>query len=629
MTARSPLAVLVLALLAALLVVSLTLPSSDPRSAAPTGQPGQNGPSGSTGPASAPDSSSATPKPSGPAGSPTGSAPESAGGSSGTPDPDSTTGGGSTGSATPDPSGGGSTGSGQTPDQVSDPITVRTAAATDRAVTGSFGKRGGTLTASAADGTTYRLDLPGDALATRVPITMTPLASLDGADLEQLLGAVALEPAGLVLQRPATLVVLPSGAAAAPDRTVGFAAAPDGSDFHLRGLGAAPTPTLPVFELGTVGAAAMTAPQQDVVRSSPPASLAARFEGQLAPLLLENRVAELAGDTSTDPEPALQRVLAGYLDAGVQPALTGGLPTLADGMTAVAQGRALLERYAAYGVRDETRRDELRDALTTRLVELVDRAAQNCDDANARRLQYLLAFDRQYRRLTGDQADPAVLERTASCARFRVDLTTLVRDSWAYSSPGEVHRLAGRWKLRAATTITGDGAWSAPLRAVGYDYDKSVRRVCPGSTDRVSRWQDAALGQQPAGRVQGRLVVDRNLYLGGITDGQAGPRPRVEARIVSAPEQRVRAATYGSCAQASPDRYSDTEDQFVERYDELFDAAPSATTFRTLLRRTGTGAGPLASTTAETRTVDDGIDRTTTGEVTLRLRHLPRSGAGS
>ena len=70
---------------------------------------------------------------------------------------------------------------------------------------------GGSLTTTGADGTTYRLDVPGDALIDATTIAMTPLASIDGLPFGWGQGpAVRLEPEGLSLANFATLTIKPA-----------------------------------------------------------------------------------------------------------------------------------------------------------------------------------------------------------------------------------------------------------------------------------------------------------------------------------------------------------------------------------------------------------------------------------
>jgi hypothetical protein len=79
-----------------------------------------------------------------------------------------------------------------------------------QAVTQVIGPDGGTIETSGSDGTAYVLTVPAEALAFDTPITMTPLAGLEGfpneTPPEHVLG-VELTPNGLEFARPATLSI--------------------------------------------------------------------------------------------------------------------------------------------------------------------------------------------------------------------------------------------------------------------------------------------------------------------------------------------------------------------------------------------------------------------------------------
>ena len=77
-----------------------------------------------------------------------------------------------------------------------------------RAVSNVISPEGGTISATAADGTLFTLTLPDGALLSEETITLTPVASIDHFPLSGgLSAAVELEPEGLLLFQPATLVI--------------------------------------------------------------------------------------------------------------------------------------------------------------------------------------------------------------------------------------------------------------------------------------------------------------------------------------------------------------------------------------------------------------------------------------
>lgn len=72
-----------------------------------------------------------------------------------------------------------------------------------------IGREGGSLSATGADGTVFRLDLPADALVTNTTIRMIPLSRLDGMPFGSGPLAVQLEPEGLQLYETAVLTITP------------------------------------------------------------------------------------------------------------------------------------------------------------------------------------------------------------------------------------------------------------------------------------------------------------------------------------------------------------------------------------------------------------------------------------
>lgn len=102
------------------------------------------------------------------------------------------------------------------------------------AVASWIGPAGGRVSATAADGTRYELVIPEFALNEPTPIAMTPISEVDELGFSGgLAGAVYLQPAGLVLAVPATLVVETSQSAPAGTRLVGFDVSDDGASIDL------------------------------------------------------------------------------------------------------------------------------------------------------------------------------------------------------------------------------------------------------------------------------------------------------------------------------------------------------------------------------------------------------------
>jgi hypothetical protein len=88
------------------------------------------------------------------------------------------------------------------------PINITLTVQSSRGASATIPATGGTLTATAADGTRFTLVIPDKALLEPATITMTPVASVRGLPLSGgMTAAVQLEPDGLQLNRAATLTI--------------------------------------------------------------------------------------------------------------------------------------------------------------------------------------------------------------------------------------------------------------------------------------------------------------------------------------------------------------------------------------------------------------------------------------
>lgn len=81
----------------------------------------------------------------------------------------------------------------------------------ERAVTGTIGFDGGSISATAADGTVFTLTVPADSVRQRTSITLTPVSKLEGLPFGNGTDVtVDLQPSGLVFDVPATLRIEPA-----------------------------------------------------------------------------------------------------------------------------------------------------------------------------------------------------------------------------------------------------------------------------------------------------------------------------------------------------------------------------------------------------------------------------------
>ena len=114
-----------------------------------------------------------------------------------------------------------------------DPLDVKVSVDEARAATATIGALGGSLAATAADGTVFTLEIPAGALMGDTDVTVTPVTGIDGLPFAGgLQGAVQFGPDGLELLKPASLSIAPTRSVSGTDLT-GFGWRAQGDDFHM------------------------------------------------------------------------------------------------------------------------------------------------------------------------------------------------------------------------------------------------------------------------------------------------------------------------------------------------------------------------------------------------------------
>lgn len=158
-----------------------------------------------------------------------------------------------------------------------------------------IGPDGGSLTAKAADGTTFALTVPEGALPSETTIRAVP-STLDGVDFPTY--TVLFEPTGTQFMDWATLVITPSKDVPVPDQfmyQLNDAATEFGAAF-VDPMAKAPTILLDHFS--GYGLAQATDPQRAAVLSKGAADAEARIQSEFASLLGKERQAQLLGGES-------------------------------------------------------------------------------------------------------------------------------------------------------------------------------------------------------------------------------------------------------------------------------------------------------------------------------------------
>lgn len=192
------------------------------------------------------------------------------------------------------------------------PVNLTFTADTARSAAGTVTtERGGTVTAIAADGTTFELAVPAFAVGADTEIRLTPLADVHGIDAAGPSHAVQLEPEGLQFLQLVRLTIQPA-APIAPASQVMIEANGDGSDARLALVDPTTTGIVLLFEHFTIGDATTLTDEQKALFKKKSATNAQRqLEGEIRDRIQEERDKQLAGE---DPDPALWDDLEALFD---------------------------------------------------------------------------------------------------------------------------------------------------------------------------------------------------------------------------------------------------------------------------------------------------------------------------
>lgn len=173
-----------------------------------------------------------------------------------------------------------------------------------------IGASGGSIQATASDGTIYILSIPADALAEETEISLTPVREISDLPMSGgMMGAVHFEPSGLELLRAATLTVeLPSAPALGDGEVLaGFTYEGDGENLALALAEVdGETYSIPVHHFSGGGAGAAT-----------PSDLEAAF----APGTADAFVAKIIAELNASDTPVVEPILARWYAELVKPAL--------------------------------------------------------------------------------------------------------------------------------------------------------------------------------------------------------------------------------------------------------------------------------------------------------------------
>lgn len=344
-----------------------------------------------------------------------------------------------------------------------DPLHVTEVLDEARTVSAPIGPAGGSLSATAADGTRFTLDVPAGALPRTEQIRMTPVASVAGLPAGgQSAGAVRFGPAGLELSGAAVLTVSPATPVPVAEQ-LPFATAA-GRDLHAYPMLRDAALRLPIVHFSTFGVIRLGPSATDIVFRRTPSTRVAWAEQTLARALHDARV------NGKGPEAYLNAAEVAFYVIGnehVRPLLAA-----ADDR---ASRRAALHAYISWrrqldlllgepSGRLAALVGELTVQLQRMLVLLVEDELRRCEtgvDPFAARDALQMA---RVVELWGIEVPNAVARATA-CLRFELTMTS----STEWTVFDYAHATAS---VRVANLILGaDGSNAAPLESTGWSIE--------------------------------------------------------------------------------------------------------------------------------------------------------------
>lgn len=330
-----------------------------------------------------------------------------------------------------------------------------------RAVSDSIPLEGGTIVATGADGTTYRLTIPSTALYAPVRITVTPITGVNGfaANGGRWVG-VDLKPHGLRFASPLTLSIVPPGGNGAVN-AAGFAYAKDGEDFHRYPV--MPDPTkLEVKVLHFSGITVYVGDGISIpVFPGDPIDVEASYEQAMATLVYYERQAFLENRPG-DPRfvEKMEALIGGYYKDIVQPIITRMVTDcpFAERNANKALGWARTAELMLSGSFD-AEKGAVMDAMIKASKNCFDEAIKPCIDwGNKEQVNRAIAYERQLK-LLGVDPERSVFDPSLACADLEGTITT------SYSEGGMTQTVTATVKLEIDKATSGPGGRSYRVKS--------------------------------------------------------------------------------------------------------------------------------------------------------------------
>ena len=409
--------------------------------------------------------------------------------------------------------------------QTPDPLSVESSLQEERAVTQTaYAHEDSTITATAADGTTYTLVVPAGALLGPEQITMTPVASVPDLPLSGgLVAGVQLEPHGLLLRQPAQLTIESPDAGPLAAQTA-FLFHEEGADFHLYPMDA-PAPAddvdtvrLSLTHFSTPGLGSGTAADRASVAERVPARTQAQVEAAVSEFLRQERAHQQSGG-EPNPEVTQQvtEVMNQYHDDVIRPRMEAAETDETLAAEAIAEGLSWSRQMQLLGDEDNPRHGEIMERVERILRNVMEQNWEDCLDHDLSATLDLFRVARSAALLGYAWAEEAQ-DKAFGCGRFEVRFDSRVTASHSWSGNLQNGSSQGLWHTRA-TVVTKllEVNSTGPLTWVDFSYTMQNTITDPGSTCHLS---ETGISTAP-----GQLRAVATPMLGSLNAFEGSPTP--------------------------------------------------------------------------------------------------------
>lgn len=363
-----------------------------------------------------------------------------------------------------------------------DPVSVGSTVESDRAVTQTaYPSIDNVISTTGADGTSYTLTLPKDALLSAEEITMTPVASVSGMPLSGgLAAAVQLEPHGLLLLAPASLEITSPDLGPIAEQTP-FLFSAGGADFHQYPVAmpqagdTANTIRLYLHHFSTTGVGLGDAADRGALGARAPLQSMAQLESLVSETLRLERASQQAGNPP-NPE-AMQQVVTlinQYYDDILRARLQAAETDPQKAAQATAEAVGWMRQLALLGVVDSARITEAK----TRVERIWKYAMlfywNRClgqHDLNA--IATLMGIARQAALFSWTWAEEAQ-DKAERCGQLELRFDSAISAAFTTSGSVSTHNRSSRWRVSSATEIPWTGLGESSL---GYTDFASTYRI--------------------------------------------------------------------------------------------------------------------------------------------------------